>query len=60
MKKVLGAVGIIIFSVSLIVGSLLLPVNHSLPSDGNSTLIADGLPGPGIPPLPPPHKVVVS
>lgn len=55
MRKISVTLGVAL-SVSLIVLSLALPVNHSITplNHGNANLIADGSPLPPVPPPPPP------
>jgi hypothetical protein len=56
MKKLSVVLGVAA-SVSLIVLSLLIPVNTSLPQPFNKPVqIADGTPMPPVPPPPPPPK----
>ncbi|MGB7844917.1 MAG: hypothetical protein WBL63_04825 [Candidatus Acidiferrum sp.] len=48
----------VVLSVSVIVLSLVAPVNHSSQpqTHGSAVLVADGVPGPPLPPPPPPVR----
>lgn len=47
---------VVAVSVTLMILSLAIPVNHvvQLPGDNGVVLVADGVPGPPVPPPPPP------